>query len=201
MNRRSASSARRDKVQLGFLLMFGSAALIFFAASEEAPQDSSQLSSTSVSARTPEVERIVNKHLLETNHRLEMQRSRRMVENFKSAPQVGQRLVSPQGTQLMDGVAMHGDKNQEEASLRVGRDRAQVHYDSPAQRVQAELADQQRQAYAQAKAKEEYAQKFVENARRGGWNVILDENYVIVDVQKVGKEKPRLFAPQSTGSR
>lgn len=167
---------------LALLLFLGAAGLIFAYLGET----SNTNGTGAVSAlKTGNFEKSVNKHLMLTNEKMAMQRQRMQLEN---AQLTNSQLNSPsaQPRYVNEGqLDLSSENNAAEIANDLGRGERFEEITAPQDLIQKELFnEQQMQEYSKA-YKEEYARQFVENARRGGYKVILSE-----DLSRVLSVKP-----------
>lgn len=179
-------SAQNYLLAVIFFILAGG--LLFFAMQKEEGQTrfSSKLPQ-SVSANSAEAEKVVNKYLKETNKAIELQQLQTRIQNQFVVPKVGE--VISTNVELRKKKSIHiGDSDSAVSNHNV--------YDtsSPAAKIQNELAEQQRLDDYDQKFREEYIRQFVENARKNGWKLSVDENGVIKSATPLNmEEKPRLF--------
>ena len=127
--------------------------------------------------KTAEYQRSVNRHLMMTNERINLEKRRAAIDaydvenRFRAAEK--QQNYAPSNR----GLDLSTDQRVYEIANDLGRGEKQAQDPStPSEVVQAELyAIEQSNEYNQA-YREEYARQFVENARRGGYRVKLSED-------------------------
>lgn len=158
---------------LALLMFVGAAGLIlaYFGTS-----DSSQKSAQAAAARTEKFENLVNKHLMYTNDKLEFQRQRAQVENSQAlnkASRSSPPLTAYSNDQKLD---LSSEDHASEVAQELGRGQRKEEYTTPGDIVQQDLYNAQQAAEYNQAYREEYARRFVENARRGGYKVILSED-------------------------
>lgn len=184
---------------LALLLFIGAGFLLLLALDGESPQRG--LSSDS-RTKSPEFEKNVNKHLMLTNDKLSMARQKMALENarihdFKNtAPQQAY-------SNSDSGLDLSVDRRAYEIANELGRGekkRDQQQPMTPDEMIQRDLFEaQQNQEYSQA-YREEYARQFVENARRGGYKVILSEDLTrVISVQPIRRPSESMDLFQSHG--
>lgn len=123
--------------------------------------------------KSEKFESAVNKHLSLTYDKIENQKKRMALENARVDFHASRPQKAYENEHKLD---LSMDNRAEELAKELGRGTRQEEYSSPHDVVQKELFnEQQKQEYTQA-YKEEYARQFVENARRGGYKVILSED-------------------------
>ncbi len=197
------SSSHKDRSSLiVVLLLLGAGFLLFQYLGEEAPKkDSRQLASpkgTTIKSN-PAYEQSVNRHLMMTNEKVEMARQRMEVDNtrFKEFHETKAQTAY----QSAEGVDLNGEGNAKSVAEDLGRgERKQSNSRSPHDVIQSELYNAQlNQAYTE-EYRQEYARQFVENARRGGYKVQLDENYRVISVTPLRKPTQSLDLFEGEGS-
>lgn len=157
---------------------------------EEFEKKLSSQSPHQVSVNSPEAEKAVNKYLKEINKSIEMQQLQSRIQNQNIRPKVGE-VISPNAF----------SRNNKKQNLKVDslveqNSSHHIIYDtnSPSGQIQLELAEQQRLEEYDQKYKEEYIRQFIENAKRNGWKITVDENGTIKSAAPINREQnPRLF--------
>jgi hypothetical protein len=159
---------------LALLLFIGAAGLIF---AYFGSADSAQNSGKAAAARTGKFEGLVNKHLMYTNDKVELQRQRIQVENAQALSKGGGRAAPPQVAYSNDGkLDLSSEDHASEIAKELGRGPRRPEFNTPEDIVQQDLYNAQQAAEYNEAYREEYARQFVENARRGGYKVILSED-------------------------
>lgn len=129
----------------------------------------------------------VNEHLRKTAEQIEMQRRQMGIRNWQLANEYGQTVAERAYTPPKEGAELMEDGSAQNVAndLGKGETRPSGIPNNPADLVQYQLfAAQSAQEYSDSYRKE-YARQFIENARRGGWEVRLDENYKVISVKPV----------------
>lgn len=171
----SQKSQKERSMVLALLLFVGAAGLIFaYLGSEDSKP--AKVAGPSPTAKSEKFEKAVNRHLMFTNERIELERQRMEVENARLLNN-DFNSTKPQRAYSNDSrLDLSNDNRAAEIAEELGRGERNEDIVTPHDIVQKELFNaQQQQAYSQA-YKEEYARQFVENARRGGYKVILSED-------------------------
>lgn len=159
---------------LALLLFIGAAGLIFAYLGTEDPKPNVQ--GPSPTAKSEKFEKSVNKHLMFTNEKMELERQRMQVENARLLNSDFSSTQPQHAYQNDNKLDLSTDTRAEDLAKELGRGERAEDYSTPHDVVQKELFNaQQARSYSQA-YKEEYARQFVENARRGGYKVILSED-------------------------
>lgn len=179
----SEKSQKEKSIFLALLLFIGAAVLIFaYLGSEESVAPKGR--GTSAVAKSEKFEKSVNRHLMLTNEKMEMARQRMQLENARLMHS-SRNTESAQPYVNESRLDLSSDTRATEIAEELGRGSRKEELHSPDDIVQKELFDAaQMEEYSQA-YKEEYARQFVENARRGGYHVILSE-----DLSQVISVKP-----------
>lgn len=171
-----SSQEEKDKSYLLALLLFiGAGFLIFsYLGQGKTPKGSS----LSVNQKKL-IEENVNKHLMHTNDAISLQQQRMAVENAKLLYETQQNRKPRREAYSNDhSFDLSYETRAHDVARDLGRDQQNKLADSysPHDIVQKEMYDQienqkQEQAY-----REEYARQFVENARRGGYDIQLTDD-------------------------
>jgi hypothetical protein len=141
--------------------------------------------------RSARVENIVNKHLTMTDRKILLQNDRAQLENTE-LPAVGDQIW-PKNTwnrnrssePRQDGVDLSSDRREEAAISDLNRNPKEYgNYRSPHSVIQNEESEKDARALEQKWYRERYAQQFIENARRNGIEVKLNDDLVVIDVRK-----------------
>ena len=138
-------------------------------------------------ARDEKVQASANEHLRRTAEKMEMERRQQALRSWQLVNEygktVGERAFTPprEGAELQEGDSAHS------VARDLGRVRDQLDMETVSaselihhQLFEAQNAEMQDKAY-----REEYARQFIENARRGGWEIKLDANYKVISVKKI----------------
>lgn len=171
---------REKSMLLALFLFLGAGGLVFAYLSG----DGGKKAGRPQVIKSEKYEQSVNRHLMLTNERMELEKQRMAVENatLLNTSISGTR---PQRAYTNENkLDLSSDTRAEEMAQELGRVRKQESVDSPHDIVQKELFnEQQAQQYSQA-YREEYARQFIENARRGGYKVQLSEDLTrVISVQ------------------
>lgn len=151
--------------------------------------DNKKSTKTSASAKTKtsEYQKNVNRHLMLTNEKMEMERKRMAVENFQTADRFqdvkAQKAYRPSQQEL----DLSTDSRGYEIANEIRRGPKQnSEPTTPDEVVQAELYLREQANQYDAAYREEYARQFVENARRGGYRVKLSDDLSrVISVQPI----------------
>lgn len=139
-----------------------------------------------ISATSKKAEVLVNKHLWMTSKAQELAQDRMKAQNEYTNPQVGD-SIWPQGQppQKQLGVDHSADTNENTAFQDLNRYRKDLRVQTPDHVIQAQISDENRRREYEEAYRAEYAKQFVENARRNGYDVRLNEDYVVISVRPI----------------
>jgi hypothetical protein len=130
----------------------------------------------------------VNKHLMVTNEKMEFERRRIEIENAANS-NFNATKAQPTYNAQDSGLDLSNDSKAAEVAEMLGRgERKENTSNNPHDVIQRELFNAQQDAQYSAAYKEEYARQFVENAAKGGYKVILDENYKVRSVTPINRQ-------------
>jgi hypothetical protein len=180
---------------LVFLLLFGAVVCVIFALPDKNPRSQTDFSSTRQplpSAYSPEVEKLVNKHLYMTSQKEDWAQKKMKVENY-AAPEVG-RAILPSGKKA-NSLDQSPDSYEGNAFNDLNRYPKQLNYASPEEVIQGNLQDQQKQKIYDEVYRKEFARQFVENAEAHGYKVKLNDDMVVISVTPI--VKPSYSVPDS----
>jgi hypothetical protein len=161
---------------------------------------------SSLNPRSERVEKIVNKHLSLTDQQVKLQTERALFES-EELPSVGDRLwpsaqKSPEFSPQHEGVDLSSDPREQVAIDDLDRHHKEYgNYKSPNFVIQNEGYAKEKEAADKQASEELYAQQFIENARRKGYQVRLDSNRVVIDVRKIPTQgSQQLKSPRGSGA-
>lgn len=163
---------------LALLLLAGFFVFLFFLP-ENAPKSGGDM------AHSKQFEDRVNRHLFKTAQQMELSREKMQLEANRLA-QSGIEKVPPQ-TQVHK-LDLSTDPRAEALLQALGREvKESTGPSNPDEAVQAELFEsQQLQEYSE-EYKAEYARQFVENARKAGYLIKLNDDYKVISVRPIRK--------------
>ncbi len=130
------------------------------------------------------VENVVNKHLILTNKKIELAQEAARLKNVQTIPAVGEQILPRWKPSEVVGVDQSYDRNELNAARDLAR-HPELSLNSPGAIVQSEMADSEVTTQLESEQREEYARQFIQNARAGGYDVELDENYRVKKVRKI----------------
>ncbi|PIS10708.1 MAG: hypothetical protein COT73_07900 [Bdellovibrio sp. CG10_big_fil_rev_8_21_14_0_10_47_8] len=184
--RQSQGSGKKDISLMIFLVLMGMAGIFLFIGLQPTPvKESRSRRESIISAYSEKADALVNKHLFWTNRKIEIARQKSMTDNFFSAPQVGDSVIRNHLDQKRKdmGVDYSPDRNEHNAYDDLQRDRKNFRATDPDHLIQQQLADQEIQAEYDREYQKEYARQFIENARQNGYDVQLNDEYVVTGVR------------------
>ena len=142
--------------------------------------------SASAKTKTSEYQKNVNRHLMLTNEKMQMERRRMDVENFQTADRL-QDSRAQKAYQPHHDLDLNTDSRGFDIANEIGRGTKNAAEPStPDEVVQAELYNRQQANQYDEAYREEYARQFIENARRGGYRVKLSDDLSrVIQVQPI----------------
>ena len=147
------------------------------------------------------IDSMVNKHLLMTNKKIEIEQERARLINNPGVPSIGEQILPRSKPYQVRGVDHSADRNEANAVRDLEKPR-DLNLASPDTVIQSELADTETLTAQDLQSRKEYARQFLENARAGGYAVELDENYVVRSVKKIEpSHRMHLFDSRGGASR
>lgn len=152
---------------------------------------------SSLDPKSEHVEAIVNKHLTNTDQRIRI--SNDLAElKMANPPMIGDRVWPANAAQSKrdyrsgfsktetEKIDLSPDSRETSVLNDLDRNRKEYgKYKSPDFVIQSENSEKD-QSLVQARiAREKYAQEFIENARAHGYQVKMNEDFVVIDVKKI----------------
>lgn len=199
--------SRKEGLLICAILIFLSLGAIRFAINMDKSKSHEM---SSFSPQSPEVETLVNKHLVGTAHRVLLQEERAHLENsdIDKAPEIGDE-VWPEFRKnkgefaANQGVDLSADPKEMNAYQDLNRHPKEYGtYKSAHSIIQNELALNEDRATADLTYRAQYAQRFIENARRSGYQVKLNDDFVVISVKKISDSNSfKVVEPGGQGSR
>lgn len=162
---------------LALLLLTGAVVLIFSYIATDDKNLKEHVSGTEPVFKSDKYEKSVNRHLMLTNEKMKLEHQRAKLESARLLNNDFNKSSAQQPFMNENKLDLSSENRAAEVAKEIGRDRdRKEEVISPDDIVQKDLFnEQQMQEYTQA-YRAEYARQFVENARRGGYNVILSED-------------------------
>ncbi len=142
----------------------------------------------------------VRKHLRKTSQKIQAQKVQAQIENFAPAPRFNEG-----GTQVYEasshGLEFRPDPRLNELSHTLRREpkASGSQLPEPNEMIQNQLYEQQRWNEYKLAYRQAYAQKFIENARKHGWEIRLNEEFKIVKVKAIKKDNRQQLFTGSNG--
>lgn len=196
MTQQTGEKEEKDySLVLAILLLVGAGGLFLFSMTP----DSDSASSSAV-IYTKKYEDNVNRHLMLTNQKMELQRQRMIVENNALAPDYHETKPEAAYHHSDAGVDLSGESHAYDVAKELGREERQDAAPlTPNEMIQKEIFNaQQHQEYSQA-YKAEYARQFVANAAKHGWQVKLSDDYKVISVRPIRKPSTQMQLFNSAG--
>lgn len=180
------SSQKDSPMILALILFIGAGVLVFAYLAGDGNKTSTGAPRV---VKSEKFERSVNRHLMLTNERMELEKRRMAVENAKT---MNNNFSSTKSQNIYENdgrLDLSSDTRSEEIARELGRGPREQTVESPHDVIQSELyGEELSQAHSQA-YREEYARQFVENARRGGYKVKLSSDLSrVISVQPIKKQ-------------
>ncbi|UOF00226.1 hypothetical protein [Bdellovibrio reynosensis] len=189
----SAQEKKETPMLLALLLFIGAAGLIFAYLGSE---DSKPAKVIETTVKSEKYEKAVNKHLMFTNEKMELERQRMQVENAKLLNSDFNATTPKQAYTNDAKLDLTVENRAAEIANELGRGgQKEEQAMTPDEVVQKELFNQQQSHEYSRAYKEEYARQFIENARRGGYKVILSDDLSrVISVQPLrSRQSMELF--------
>lgn len=167
----------------------------------ESAEYSSQRVGTAVPQHTPnwnKIEKTIDMHMKLGRHSEELRRQLTAVENAMQAPQIDPAKIDPLVYESNEPLPL--DSEIESDAARVYRQTIERKRESrsltPDERISSKISrDQWEREYREAYERE-YIKAYLENARKAGYDIRLNEKGEIIDVIKIGQSEPMRF-PQA----
>jgi hypothetical protein len=189
----------KDKSMLLALLLFLGAAGLIFAYLGQSPTDQPK----SNIVKSAAYEKTVNRHLMSTNDRINFEQQKAQLEAAKLLGK-GAKALNPQDAYQNDNsLDLNHDHNAQDIANELGRgERKAASFESPDDVIQSEVMNQQQMREYSDEYKREYARQFIENARRGGYKLVLSDDFSrVISVTPIKKQNGlNLFESGSRGS-
>ena len=155
---------------LALVLFIGAAGLVFLYLSAGSPKPTQKLQ------KSAQYEKAVNRHLMMTNDRIQLEQQKMQLESARLLDK-GAKAKNPQSAYQNENILdLNHDQRALEMARELGRGEREERLETPDDVIQREVLNQQQMHEYSEEYKREYARQFVENARRGGYKVILSED-------------------------
>ena len=186
---------RSNLIPLVLLLLSGVCLFLFLSPD---PKPTAKLSP----AKSKEFEAKVNRHLFKTSQEIEMSRQKMKVETFDMADK-GVRAL-PVRPEEPTGVDLSVDPRTEALMHDLGRNvRENSDPRNSNELIQTELFQQEQLQNYSEEYKREYARQFIENAKKAGYRIIVNDQFKVISVTPIRKPAQdfELFESNCGGAR
>lgn len=157
--------------------------------------DTSPITSKNDLLHNEKYEAKVNRHLMLTNEKMEMQRQRMIMENEALAPEYFRTKPGAIVNHNDEGTELNSDTHAADVARELDRDtKAAAFPSTPDELIQTEIFNQRQEQEYSRQYKEEYAKQFIANAAKNGWKVKLNDEYKVISVAPI--RNPTADAPQ-----
>lgn len=174
----------KERPWLALLLLLFAGVLLFLGIRDDRK---SKKDATSL-ARTEQIQEKVDQHMQLTAERLNLQRARMQIENSRLAKDYSQSKEQRPYVAPQEGSELVQEQASEAVAQDLGRNQMlRVMPANPADLINHQLFEQERAKASNEAYRREYARQFIENARRGGWDVKLSEDYRVISVRPYQK--------------
>lgn len=136
----------------------------------------------------------VNQHLFLTDQKIYWEQERQRLENLRSkfAAEADSAVKNERNSAPTD-LDFEADATERHLLGDLNRDRKKIEsYLGPQSKIQSQVLEDQALLQHQERMRREYAEQFVRNARAGGYEVVLDDNFNIKSVKPLRKGNDRL---------
>lgn len=140
-------------------------------------------------------------HLLMTADEVKLRELKHSNDVLEKAPSLSQ--TAEQRAYHGEGFDLSSESTARDLAKDLNRDNVQnaAVPETPDQLIQSEIFNQQQLADYSAAYKEEYARQFIENARRAGWEVVLDEDFRVISTRRIRNpaHSSPIISPSNSG--
>ncbi len=186
-----------DSNKLIALLLLVSAGLLFLLdkgsenTTSESARNGTRKNQIPAAVRGAKFEKSVNHHLLVTGDTIDNQRKKIWIENINSAKDLSSTSSQSNYKVPTEGAELNVDDRSTELADLLGRGaRKESPILDPNDIIQNELFNQQQWDEYSKAYREEYAKQFIENARRGGYKIILNDDFKVISATPIRKPSP-----------
>lgn len=162
-------------------ILVASGGLLLYAMNDTGPAPKTH------SARSERVQETVNKHLERTAEQLEMQRRRMQIENSRLVMNYDSSVAERAYTPPSEGVELQQADSSSAVARDLGVNNIKQLPSNPTDLIHSQLFEQQQARQYNEAYKKEYARQFIENARRGGYEVRLSDDFKVESVKPIRK--------------
>ncbi|MEK6772579.1 MAG: hypothetical protein AABY64_01450 [Bdellovibrionota bacterium] len=195
LNRLQEKEFDNKKLLLSIMLLVSAIGIAWFAIWEE-PEINDEDERISVLNN----EAAVNKHLRKTSQKIESQKLNAQIENYTKMPDLnGGTSAYEASSQSLD---FKEDPRIKELTATLGKEKKIPEIPkNPKDIVQAQLYDQQKWNEYNLSYRQAYAQRFIEKAKKDGWEIRLNAEFKIIKAKKIKKDdRPQLFRDPAASS-
>lgn len=172
----------RDKFTLIAILLFFVSGYLLFQASHNDLHLESKSNGTSKSQSSKPASDLANEHLKITSMRMELEKQRAEIENSKNSPMLHEVKQQPRVAETQQDLSLMG-----EADLSSMSQEPQQQFVEPKYEIMYQVYKKQQEAELTEAYKAAYAREFIENARKNGYEIVLDSQYRIVSTKRIKK--------------
>lgn len=178
------------KILLSVLLLISAVGLFWFGLREE---DETNLEDEMISLQKNE--ELVNNHLRKTVQKIESQKINAQIENYIKAPKLNEGAQIQSYEASSHSLDFKSDPRIDDLTATLGKNKkASEAPKGPKEIIHGQLYDQQKWNDYKLSYRQAYAQKYVEKAKREGWEVTLNDEYKIIRTKPIKKDnRPKLF--------
>jgi hypothetical protein len=136
----------------------------------------------------------VNQHLFLIDQKIYWDQERQRLENLKSKfAAEAESALKNESYSVPTDLDFEADARERHLIGDLNRDRKKIEsYLGPQSKIQSQVLEDQALLQHQERMRREYAEQFVRNARAGGYEVVLDDNFNIKSVKPIRKGNDRL---------
>lgn len=143
-------------------------------------------SKLSKEAMDVKVQRTVNDHLRKTAEEIELQKRQMSIRNWQLANDYRKSIGEKAYTVPKEGAELQEEKFANDVARDLGRDGSLSKISqNPMDMIHHQLFEAQAMRQHDEAYRKEYARQFVENARRGGWEVKLSDDYRVLSTKRI----------------
>lgn len=172
------------KLGLALLMLLSAVGLFWLATRDEETLSENDLIPVQLS------DEMVNKHLHKTSMKIESQKVKAQIENFTKAPRLDEATTVQSYEASSHSLDFKPDPRINELATRLDSEKKQGSRPSadPKEVIQMQMYEQQKWNEYNLAYRQAYAEKFVENARRNGWEIRLNDEYKVIRVKAIKKD-------------
>ncbi len=183
---------RDNSMLLALLLLGGAAALLLFSLLPDRNSGSEVVYSKNFEDK-------VNRHLMFTQEKMELQRQRMIIENRALAPDYDSTKPEKLYQASANNIDTPSETHADDVAKELGRVETETKTPTPHELIQTELFNQQQSKEYTAAYKEEYARQFIANAARSGWDVKLGDDFRVLSVTPIRNPSNQMNLFHSNG--